>query len=61
MEAKNITKGKFLISQPHLEDPNFKRSVVLLLEHNKVESIGCVLNHYTSINISEIVNRHISS
>ncbi len=57
MEVKNIAKGNFLISQPHLEDPNFKRSVILLLEHNQIESIGCVLNKYTSMEISEIVKK----
>tara|TARA_B100001750_G_C15496104_1_gene594227 strand:+ start:881 stop:1429 length:549 start_codon:yes stop_codon:yes gene_type:complete len=52
---EKLGKGKFLISQPHLEDPNFKRSVILLLEHNKLESVGCILNQYTEIKICDLI------
>ena len=55
MDDIKLKKGRFLISQPHLEDPRFKRSIILLLEHNKNESIGCVLNQYTKINISDLI------
>ena len=53
---KNIAKGNFLISQPFRRSIS-KRSVILLLEHNKIESISCILNQYTSIEISEIVKK----
>ena len=52
---EKLGKGKFLISQPHLEDPNFKSSVILLLAHNKSESVGCILNQYTEIKICDLI------
>ena len=38
------SKGKILVSEPYLPDPNFERSIVLLCEHNELGSFGLVLN-----------------
>ena len=38
--------GSLLISDPFLDDPYFKRSVVLICEHNNESSFGFVLNNY---------------
>ena len=38
-------KGKVLVSEPFLQDAYFKRSVVLLTEHNEEGSLGFVLNN----------------
>ncbi len=38
------SKGKILVSEPYLPDPNFERSIVLLCEHNELGSFGFVLN-----------------
>ena len=37
-------KGKLLISDPFLQDPGFKRTVVLITEHNEEGTVGFVLN-----------------
>ncbi len=37
-------KGKILVSEPYLPDPNFERSIVLLCDHNEAGSFGFVLN-----------------
>lgn len=37
-------KGKLLISEPFLSDHQFRRTVVLLVEHNEEGSVGFVLN-----------------
>jgi putative transcriptional regulator len=42
--AKKIGKGKVLLAEPFMRDPNFKRAVVLLCEHNEEGSLGFVLN-----------------
>ena len=42
-------KGKVLISEPFLADPNFSRSVILITEHNATGSFGFVLNQKTNI------------
>lgn len=49
-------QGKILISEPFLKDFYFKRSIVLLAEHNEDGTFGLVLNKPTSIKISEIIN-----
>ncbi len=48
-------KGRLLISEPFLPDPNFMRSVVLLCEHNTEGSFGFVLNRLAEVNASEIL------
>ena len=36
--------GDILISEPYLPDPNFKRTVVLICEHDENGTVGFVLN-----------------
>lgn len=48
-------RGKFLISEPSMQDNNFRRSVLLLTEHNADESIGFVLNQPTNLVVSDII------
>ena len=37
-------------------DPNFKRTVILLTEHNETESIGFILNQPTKIGINDLID-----
>ena len=46
------TKGKILISEPFLADPNFARTVILLCEHNDEGSFGFVLNKLAQVKFS---------
>lgn len=48
-------KGKLLISEPFLNDPNFKRTIILLSEHSEEGSIGFVLNKPTAFRIHEVI------
>ncbi len=42
----NITDlaGNFLIAVPQLDDPNFKRAVIVLCEHTKEGAFGLIIN-----------------
>jgi len=40
----NSLTGHFLVASPHLGDPNFFRSVVLLIRHDEEGAFGVVLN-----------------
>lgn len=51
----NPSKGKFLISEPFLGDPNFERSVVLLCEHNEQGSFGLVLNQKSNLSLGDVM------
>jgi putative transcriptional regulator len=42
-------RGALLVATPPLGDPNFDRTVVLLLEHNEYGTIGVVLNRPSPI------------
>lgn len=48
-------KGRLLISEPFLPDPNFERTVVLLCEHNDEGSFGFVVNKPSLLKICEVM------
>jgi putative transcriptional regulator len=47
-------KGHLLIAAPQLTDPNFARSVVLLLEHNSDGAFGVVLNRPSDTTVQDV-------
>ena len=47
--------GKILISEPFLYDHYFKRSVVLLADHNKEGSLGVIINKPMAVDFNEVV------
>ncbi len=48
-------KGDLLISEPFLTDLHFRRTVVLLGEHNEEGSVGFILNRLLNIRSNEVV------
>ncbi|MFN3342945.1 MAG: YqgE/AlgH family protein [Flavobacteriales bacterium] len=48
-------KGHVLISEPFLDDDYFKRSVILLCEHNEEGTFGFVLNNYLDIKLTDLI------
>jgi len=56
---EELAKGKILISEPFLGDPNFSRSVILLLEYSKENgAVGFVLNKPTDLNMSDMIEEY---
>lgn len=49
-------KGRILISEPFLDDDYFKRSVILLCEHNEEGTFGFVLNNFIEMSLSEVID-----
>jgi len=47
--------GCILVSEPHLPDNNFDRSVVLLCKHDDEGSFGFVLNKESNVNLEELL------
>ncbi|ACY12972.1 YqgE/AlgH family protein [Haliangium ochraceum] len=43
-----------LLAMPHLLDPNFRRSVVLMVEHDDEGSFGLVVNQPTELSMDEL-------
>ena len=50
-------KGRLLVSEPYLPDPYFRRTVVLLCEHNDEGSFGFVLNRQTDLGVNELIEK----
>jgi putative transcriptional regulator len=46
-------KGMLLVATPPLVDPNFDRTVVLLLEHGDAGAVGVVLNRPSETRVAE--------
>ena len=47
--------GAVLIAPPMMQDPNFRRTVVLLCEHGVDGSFGLILNRSISLNLTDVV------
>ncbi|MCA9137383.1 MAG: YqgE/AlgH family protein [Planctomycetales bacterium] len=47
--------GKLLIASPYLNDPNFMRSVVLIVSHDEEGAFGLSLNRPTDQHLSDVV------
>ncbi|MCW5898106.1 MAG: YqgE/AlgH family protein [Flavobacteriales bacterium] len=48
-------RGRLLVSEPFLPDPYFRRTVVLLCEHNHEGSFGFVLNRQMDMNVDDLM------
>lgn len=46
-------KGVFLVAHPSMDDPNFRRTVVLLVEHGPQGTVGFILNRPSDIPLSQ--------
>ena len=57
IKSNNIapSRGKLLISEPFLNDYFFKRSVVLLAEHNEEGSFGVIMNKPINTKFNEVI------
>lgn len=50
--------GRLLVATPLLGDPNFKRAVVLIVEHEVTEgTLGVVLNRPTKIPVGQVLDQ----
>lgn len=47
--------GRLLVASPPLGDPNFDRTVVLLLHHDALGAVGVVLNRPSEVEVEELL------
>ena len=50
-------QGHFLVASPHLPDPNFFRTVVLMVQHDRDGALGLVLNRPTRATVADAWQR----
>jgi putative transcriptional regulator len=53
----NSTAGRLLVANPLLVDPNFARTVVLMIEHDDDGALGLVLNRPSETPVGEIIDQ----
>src|SRR5256885_16065982 len=59
LRTRKITKteiGFVLIAKPFWDDNNYKRSVILIVEHSHERSVGLIINKLSNLNIHSALN-----
>src|SRR5689334_856401 len=52
----DIEVGSVLIAKPFWEDNNYRRSVILIVEHAADRTIGLIINKLSNLNINSALN-----
>ena len=52
----SASKG-LLVSSPHMLDPNFSRTVVLLCDYNEEGALGIIVNRTIDVNLDEVLEQ----
>ena len=56
--ASPLIKGQFLIAGKQMRDPNFYRSVVLMVEHGESGAMGLVVNRPSNVSGARALSEH---
>lgn len=51
-----LAAGRLLVATPQLADPNFERTVVLVLDHDETGSLGVVLNRPSPVPVGDVLD-----
>ena len=51
-------RGHCLIAAPHLRDPNFYKTVVLIADHGSQGAMGLVINRPSTVLVSHALSKH---
>lgn len=51
---EELAKGKFLVASRRLRDPNFKETVVLLIDYGRDGAMGLVINRPTEVKLATV-------
>lgn len=54
-EEREVEPGTLLVAAPGLLDPNFRRTVVYIIEHRDEGTLGVVLNRPSEVPVSEVL------
>jgi putative transcriptional regulator len=57
LPGSSPTKGRLLVATPPLDDPNFDRTVIFVLEHHDEGALGVVINRPTEEELGEPLDR----
>jgi putative transcriptional regulator len=48
-------QGHFVIASPHLDDPNFMRAVILMIQHDEEGAFGLILNRPCEQQLADVL------
>ena len=51
----SVKSGQLLLAEPFMIDPHFRRTAVLLCEHDQEGSLGLILNKPTGLSITDVI------
>ena len=51
----DVTPGSLLVAAPGLTDPNFRRTIVYMIEHRARGSLGVVLNRPSEVQVRDVL------
>jgi putative transcriptional regulator len=54
-EDRDVEPGTLLVASPDLLDPNFRRTVVYVIEHRGEGTLGVVLNRPSDVSVREVL------
>lgn len=56
MQSQMVKTGKLLLAEPFMLDPNFRRSAVMVCEHNDQEgTVGFILNKPLKVPVADLI------
>jgi len=55
MTTQKVKKGRILLAEPFMLEPNFNRAVILLCEHELDGSLGFILNKPLEMTVNELI------
>lgn len=55
-QATDLAAGKLLVASPDLPDPNFAKTVVLLVQYDEDGVVGLILNRRSKVPISRVLD-----
>ena len=53
LSKTELAKGDFIVALPHLKDPNFSETVVLLIDYGWQGATGLIINRPTDVKLSK--------
>jgi putative transcriptional regulator len=55
MSGADLMTGRLLVATPKLDDPNFARTVVLLLDHDEDGALGVIISRPTTVPVADVL------
>jgi len=52
---RELERGVFLVADKKLNDPNFLRTVILLLDHNATGALGLIINRPSQVSLATLL------